>query len=330
MTMSQEVEAPELEDGQDLYDHLFEGDLIQLPEPGADRPEFLPEWFTGPLPILVYPPLSERVNERQNGEDGEEGEIPLQVTLYHFYYGALRELAESADAERSEMLRRFIQACNPQAAQQMAEVARVLHDQGAPEEAEAMLRRFLEEYPEGEDREMVEHALEYGFEMPEAPNEEQQLFSEAQALVFGGDPGKAVELLQPLAETYPDTGEIWFLLGAAHRRLEDNEEAERCLRRAARLAPGEPFVWWELGRANLAMQEWRAAEDALGKALEIDPENALFLCDLGRTRLGMGDADGARELIERARELAPDEPSVQEALQELDAPPERAGGWKTA
>src|SRR5919202_1330094 len=89
--MSQEVqEIDEAEVGQALRENLFTGDLIQLPAPEQGIPDFLPSWYEGSLAALVYPPLGER-----GIQDGES--IDLQITPYHLYYGALRELAETAE-----------------------------------------------------------------------------------------------------------------------------------------------------------------------------------------------------------------------------------------
>lgn len=369
-----------------LRAHLFDADLLKLPPPDEGLLDFVPPWFRGPLPVLVYPPLSERAVR-----DGDN--IDLQITPFHLYYGALRELAESAEPERSAALRRLVLEWNPNAArdacelgrdqigqdletallhyevaleldealheaaqdggmcqyalasvggedrperlglardlfQQAVEIdpesglswwslARSLHDLGDLQASEEVLRRFLDEHPEGEQREMVEDALANGFPAVEPELDEPRVFAQAQALAFGGEPRAAIELLEPLAETHPDTGDIWFVLGAAHRRLDNIEEAERCLRRAVRLLPEEPFLWMELGTAYMAVSQWRSAEEALRRALGLDPDNPGYLCDLGRVLLAQGDREGAEETLNRAAELVPDDPAVREALAEL-------------
>lgn len=374
----------EVDIGQLLRSNLFTGDLIQLPPPDEGLPDFLPAWFTGPLAALVYPPISER-----NVEEGAS--IDLQISPYHIYYGTLRELAETADEERADALRRMVLELNPNAALEIQELARAgiendvesallhyelaleldpelyearqdagmcqlilsniegedredrlasaeemfrsaidlrpnaglswwslaraLQEQGQPEDSAAVLQQYLDEYPEGDHREMVEQALVAGFEeaMPGQPTPEQQVFLQAQQLAFGEDPAGAVTLLEPMTEQYPDAGELWFVLGVAHRRSGAPDEAERCLRRAARLSGTEPFIWLELSRAYVEMQQWRDAEAAIRKALELDAENPGFLCELGRILLAQGDRFSAREVIEQAYNMVPDDPEVQEA-----------------
>src|SRR5262249_50630149 len=156
--------------------------------------------------------------------------------------------------------------------------------------------------PEGDQRDMVEAAL-HGGAGGEGASPDQEAFVQAQQLAFGDDPTGAVRLLAPMTETYPDSAEIWFILGGAHRRSGSGEEAERCLRGAARLAPTEPFIWLELARAYEEMAQWRPAENAIRKALEVDPENAGFHCALGRILLAQGDRYGAEEAIHKAQEL---------------------------
>lgn len=382
----------EANDGQILREHLFDGDLLQLPKPDEGIPGFLPEWFTGTLPVLVYPPMSER-----GVEDGDT--VNLEVTPYHLYYGALRELAESADPERSDMLKQTLMAWNADAAREVTtlareqiqtdvetallhyelamelddemyeafqdggmcefalatlspeerderlgnadeyfrraielqpesglswwSLARVLDAQGAPEESEEALRQFLREYPEGNEREMVEDALVNGFDSEmlaggeEYEGEDGEVEIPEGAVDLSNDPAQAVELLAPLAEQNPDDPRIWFTLGSAYRALEQGDEAERCLRRAARLAPEEPFVWLELSRACADLEQWRAAEEAIRKAIELDDQNALYHYDLGEILAERGDRDGAREALEGALALVPDDPEILAALERL-------------
>jgi tetratricopeptide (TPR) repeat protein len=382
--------AEEVGDGQLLREHLFDGDLLQLPRPDEGIPGFLPEWFTGTLPVLVYPPMSER-----GVQDGDT--VNLEVTPYHLYYGALRELAETADAERSEMLHRTILFWNAEAAREVTQLAReqiqvdvetallhyelamelddelyeayqdggmcefalatlapedreerlgnadeyfrraielqpesglswwslarVLNEQEAPDDAQAVLQQFLSEYPEGNEREMVEDALVNGFDSEMMAGGEMDgddaLELPDGAVDLSDDPAQAVEVLAPLAEQNPDDPRIWFTLGSAYRALEQGDEAERCLRRAARLAPEEPFIWLELSRACADLEQWRAAEEAIRKAIELDDQNALYFYDLGDILVERGDKDGAREALEAALALVPDDPEITAALERL-------------
>jgi tetratricopeptide (TPR) repeat protein len=302
--------------GQLLREHLFDGDLLQLPSPEEGIPGFLPDWFSGPLPVLVYPRLQE-----QGVQEGDN--VNLEVTPYHIYYGALREIAETADEERSEALKQLALQWNPSAAIEVGQLAR-RHIEKALLNCELALE--LDESLEGvaEAAETVQAALDLipeeagGGPMVGEQSDDQVAFQQAQQ-VMNEDPARAIELVRPLVEQYPDAGEVWFILGAAHRRTGEYDEAERCLRRAARLAGQEPFVWWELARTGLDARRFNDAEDAVRRALELDPENALYLCDLGRALLGQGDHEGAEEAIGRAQELVPDDPEVQEAARALQA-----------
>ena len=306
--------------GQLLREHLFEGELIQLPAPEDGLPGFLPDWFEGTLPTLVYPPIRERSLE-------EGAEVNLEVTPYHIYYGTLRELAESAGGTaRFDLLHRLIREWNPNAARELCDLARRQIER-------ALLHYELALELTGEDQaipgvaetvEYCESALEAAPSFtagpaPEAeqPTEEQAAFQEAQS-VLNEDPRRSVELLLPLSEIHPDAPEVWFVLGAAFRRMEDTAEAERCLRRAARLAPNEPFIWWELATTCAAVGQWKAADEALRKCRELDPNNVLYLCDHARVLLKLGDRDAAQEAVEAAEELVPDDATVVEARALLD------------
>src|SRR5206468_1648805 len=129
---------------------------------------------------LVFPPLAER-----NLAQGES--INLEITPYHLYYGALRELAETADAERSEVLRQLVLEWNPQAAMEVCELGRH-HIQEDVETAllhyELALELDEELYEAVQDAGMCEYALASA---PEEDREErldnaQTLFRQATEL----------------------------------------------------------------------------------------------------------------------------------------------------
>lgn len=374
--------------GDLIRPYLFDGDLIQIPRPeDADVGGFLPAWFPGDLPLLIYPPLAERgINPGDS--------VNLEVSPYHLYYGALRELAETADSDRSTSLTRLVLEWNPNAALELCELARAhvqenietallhyelalelddslyeatqdagmcqfamanmegedreerlgaaedwfrravelrpisglswwslartLFDQGAEDEALDVLHQFLEAYPNGENRDLIEETLNTGFSDVQAdgpPDEEQAAFQEAQALAWGQDPARAVELLTPLAEAHPDVAQVWFVLGAAHRRAGDLAEAERCLRRTVRLASQEPLAWSELTQTYISGSRWREAEDAARKCLELEADNPLYLAALAEALFNRGNREEAREALDQALDLVPDDPH----LLELDA-----------
>jgi len=309
--------SEEVNPGQILREHLFDGQLLQLPAPDEGVPGFLPAWFEGPLPTLVFPPL--------NALGVQEGEnVNLEVTPYHIYYGTLRELAETAGGtDRFDMLQRLALELNPNAGLEVCELARrhvekaLLHyelaqelDGSAPgiDQTVEYCQAALDSAPGAGDGSSAPGMVD--------DNPDQSAFQQAQA-ALNDNPQLAVELLEPLARTYPDSGEVFFILGSAHRRAGDYPEAERCLRRAARLLPTEPFVWWELAQACADAGQWRAAEEASRKALEIDPENPLYLVELGKALLNLGNREDATEVIRKAEALVPDDPAVQEAVRQL-------------
>lgn len=313
--MEQEPQALQANPGNLLREHLFDGDLLQLPAPEEGIPGFLPEWYQGELPVLVYPRLQDR-----GVQDGDN--VNLEVTPYHIYYGALRELAETADSERAEVLKQLTTAWNANAALEVRQLARK-HIEKALLHCE--LAQELDAQIDGVEQaaEIVQTALDFlpdedGAPVAEAElSPEQQDFQEAQR-IMNEDPQRAIELVQPLAEAYPDTGELWFILGAAHRRAQDYPEAERCLRRAARLAPQEPFVWWELSRTSYEAGRPRDAEETIRKALELDAQNPIYLADLARALVGLGDVEAAEEALQQAEEIVADDPEIQEVRRLVD------------
>ena len=97
MSMDSQPEPTESNPGNLLREHLFYGDLLQLPAPEEGIPGFLPDWYKGELPVLVYPRLQDR--GVQQGDN-----VNLEVTPFHIYYGALRELADLRAGSRCRPL----------------------------------------------------------------------------------------------------------------------------------------------------------------------------------------------------------------------------------
>jgi Flp pilus assembly protein TadD len=200
-----------------------------------------------------------------------------------------------------------------------------MNDRGDTDDAQECLAQFLEQQPDGEHRELVEAALQGDLttEADATDPVHQAAFVEAQGLAWGENPARAVELLAPMAEAYPDSPQVWFVLGAAHRRAGNLDEAERCLRRTVLRAAEEPFAWWELAQTYLGQRLWKQAEQAARKALELDPENPAYLLNLGQALIGLDDREAAREVLEEANSLVPDDPEISKALEQAGGSPAR-------
>ena len=119
---------------------------------------------------------------------------------------------------------------------------------GSLQQALAHARRLLQTAPAL----AVEQIGEILRVVPEHPAALQLL---AEAYSLQGDLPRSVEVLDRLAKTFPDRGEIQFDLGLALLRSGRGRDAIAALRRAVQSNPGLPQAWRLLGDALWAEGE---------------------------------------------------------------------------
>ncbi len=117
----------------------------------------------------------------------------------------------------------------------------------------------------------------------------------------------ALEVLERSARLSPRDPWVALLLGHAHSRAGELDEAEASVRRALELAPRDVEARLTLGR--LLLRQERASEAAqhyaeLAAFRDTEP-GALALAGLGRAKLALGDADGGHRALQLAVERAP-------------------------
>jgi tetratricopeptide (TPR) repeat protein len=122
-----------------------------------------------------------------------------------------------------------------------------------------------------------------------APTHPELLRVRALAFLYGGQPGRAIELLQQALSTWPRDGLIMTQLGAARAQGGDMAGAEAAFRYATEFDPYLVDAWYNLALALELRMDTHGARAAFLHVLEIDPrheharvQNAELLKVLGR------------------------------------------------
>lgn len=119
-----------------------------------------------------------------------------------------------------------------------------------------------------------------------------------------------VRLLERSIELAADDHQAHFLLGSAHLKRNQTEQAAEAFRRAIELRPDAVAYYTELARALVSgpngVEAAARAATVLVKAIKIDPTNASALFELGKLRMGQGRLAEAEERLRQAIEAEPE------------------------
>ncbi|HVE87227.1 MAG TPA: tetratricopeptide repeat protein [Myxococcales bacterium] len=170
--------------------------------------------------------------------------------------------------------------------------ARALGRAGNEKEAEALLRKSVQQYPAAE------------------------LFDElTQMLEKKGRLVEAIELIAQALAAHPKDEALRYTLGAAYERKGDHDKSIAQMRAVLEVNPENPdamnFIGYTLAESGKNLEE---AEKLLLKALELRPDNGAFLDSLGWVYYQRGEPDRAVRTLERAVQQAPGEPLIIEHL----------------
>jgi choline-sulfatase len=164
-------------------------------------------------------------------------------------------------------------------------------------------------------------------------------FEEGLSLHRRGDYQGAVEVLAPLVEQSPESGQLsallgmsyvhlgrnaeaqraleasieqnpnnrrrWFALGVAHKNQNHLEDALACFKQAIALSPGWAQAQREAATALSMMHRMREAEPYWRSCVELDPSSAQCLTNLASMRLMARQPREAVPLLERALAVEP-------------------------
>lgn len=129
---------------------------------------------------------------------------------------------------------------------------------------------------------------------------------QAKQLIKAKEYENCEQLLLPLANQYPEDGNIWLLLGLSHEFRTSHDVAYHCYKKSLDLAPNNPDTWLYLGRLLFEQNFPQASELAILKSLEIRPNFAEAYKILSAVRLDLGDAKGGMEACDAVLALQPD------------------------
>jgi tetratricopeptide (TPR) repeat protein len=112
---------------------------------------------------------------------------------------------------------------------------------------------------------------------------------------------QAAELLDRGIQGGCQDGNVFYLLGLAHRRQGKIEEARKALRRIAR---PDASVFLQLGLLSLDEQQYAQAAEEFQRAVQSDANSYAAAFNLLMARLTLGQIPGMSELAERSAVLA--------------------------
>lgn len=141
----------------------------------------------------------------------------------------------------------------------------------------------------------------------------------ADAVAAAGRTDAAIEILEALAKTAPETPDAWVRLGDMLRRADRYSEAVSAYTKGiAALGTERPEQWgiyYARGTCNERMKDWPAAEADFTHALKLNPDQPDVLNYMGYSLLERKERlDEALSMIERASKAEPDSGAITDSL----------------
>lgn len=137
----------------------------------------------------------------------------------------------------------------------------------------------------------------------------------ARAVFEGGDPARAVTILEPTAKAYPNDTATQLALADLYSDAGRDGDAERTLRQLLEVEPANAEALNYLG--YLLADRGRALEEAVRfvqRALDADPGNPSYLDSLGWAHFRRGDLSEAEKYLSPAAAQLPRNAVVQDHL----------------
>ncbi len=148
----------------------------------------------------------------------------------------------------------------------------------------------------------------------ERRDESDVLFNEAYDFILLGREREAMEKLRTFIAVHPNVWNAWFLLGWAHRRLEEYAEGEKAFIRAVELGSEETDTLNELAICRMELGKYDECRATLHAALSHEPENVKIISNLGILELKQGRREEAVRFFASAAEIDPADPIARRYL----------------
>jgi len=124
-------------------------------------------------------------------------------------------------------------------------------------------------------------------------------------------------LFQDYKAIFPEYSDIHYMLGILYKKLDQNQDAERCLKESIRLNPN--YVKARLNLFNL-LKEQNRFQEALEHGNALERFNLLYpdlYCGLAETFLGLGRYSEAEEFARKAISISPVYQRVHQVFQKI-------------
>lgn len=144
------------------------------------------------------------------------------------------------------------------------------------------------------------------------------LFKEAYDFVRLGKEDQGIERIRSFLAKRPDVWNAWFLLGWAHRRLEQYSEAKDAFLKAIETGSTETDTLNELAICRMELEEYDECRSDLEAALQRDPENLKIISNMGVLAMREGKPGEAASYFRVVLEYEPEDPIARNYLQMLE------------
>jgi len=150
----------------------------------------------------------------------------------------------------------------------------------------------------------------------------------ARSLVEAGAPGRAIDVLEPVARANPTDNTVQFALADLYNGAGRFPEAEKLVRQVLTREPSNAGALNYLG--YLLADRGQQLDEAIGlvkRALDLDPDNPSYLDSLGWAYYRRGDVSEAQKYLAPAADKLPKNSVIQDHMGDVFA---RLGRWQDA
>ncbi len=140
------------------------------------------------------------------------------------------------------------------------------------------------------------------------------LFKEAYDFVRLGKEEEGIERMRRFLAKRPDVWNAWFLLGWAHRRLEQYTEAKEAFLKAIESGSTETDTLNELAICRMELGEYDECRQDLETAFQRDPENVKIISNMGVLAMKEGKPSEAASFFRAVLEYEPEDPIARSYL----------------
>jgi len=251
----------------------------------------------------------------------EPDNYPAIINLALVYEGLGKEFAEKGHLEEAKELKalareRYIKALDhePPLPEAYWNAGFFYLGDNDLERAKSLFETFINLSDDSEKIQKIQKVLN----QTETRLQEDTLFKEAYDYILLGQEKKGIEKVKAFLERHPQVWNGWFLLGWAHRRLNEFEKALPHFQKALTLDPEQEVdLLNEMAICEMELNNLSQSRTYLEKALMREPENIKIISNLGVLALKSGEKDEAKGFFLTVLEISPEDPLARKFLAEI-------------